>query len=161
MRCRLGGFLFLFILVAIPCWGFEFQATVTQVLAGDKLEVLNLGNFYKIRLAFVRAPENGQDFSKQAKEFSENLIAAKQVRIVTHGQTESGWLLGEVFLGDKNLGRELLENGLAWEYPQVKKSEFAKLQAKAEEQKKGLWSEKDPTPPWKFKEPKKKTAKSF
>lgn len=145
------------LLLPLTASGLEFDGSVTKVLEGDRLEILNQGHFYQVRLAFVFTPQPGQAFSKQAKKFTEDWLVTKRVHIKAYGQTKGGVLIGEVSYQEKNLGRELVKQGLGWEYTPVSEDpELAKLQSQAKKQKMGLWSEDSPTPPWKYKSSKKK-----
>ena len=63
-----------------------------------------------------------------------------------------GRIVGFVFVGDKNLNKELLSAGLAWHYKQYSRDpELAKLEFEARSAKRGLWAESDPMPPWEWR----------
>jgi micrococcal nuclease len=60
--------------------------------------------------------------------------------------------LGFVFVGNVNVNKELLKQGLAWHYKQYNKDEeFAKLEQEARKKKIGLWSHPNPVAPWDFR----------
>lgn len=56
---------------------------------------------------------------------------------------------------DRVLNADMLEAGQVWAYPQYCKASFCKgwkkLEQDAKEARRGLWSRKNPTPPWKWR----------
>ena len=60
-------------------------------------------------------------------------------------------ILGHVYLGDRNINLELVEEGYAWHYVQYSKDPvLAKAERDAKEKKLGLWSMKA-VAPWDFR----------
>jgi len=56
-----------------------------------------------------------------------------------------------VFRGD-DLGRRLVEEGMAWHYARFDKSPaLAATQRDAKAARRGLWAVKAPVPPWKWR----------
>ncbi len=146
-------FLILFLLfLPVKTFAFSFQGTVVEVLAGDFLKILSEGHFYIVRLANIDAPQSKQPYSKEAKEFTANLIHQKRVEIKTRGMDKTGRILGEVFFEGKNLNHELVKAGLAWDFQEYPEDpQLPALQSQAKQSKKGIWSDPDPVPPWKFR----------
>ena len=70
-------------------------------------------------------------------------------------------ILGDVYLGDRHINLEMVQDGLAWHYKQYSKSkELAEAEDEARKEKKGLWADKEPMPPWEFRKMKReKTEK--
>ncbi len=68
-------------------------------------------------------------------------------------------IVGIIYVDNKCLNELLLENGYAWVYSQYCKEERCKLCRLKEEvarrQKKGLWADSDPTPPWDYRKAKR------
>ena len=61
-----------------------------------------------------------------------------------------GRLVGVVTLEDgRNVNRELVRGGMAWWYRKYapKDSELERLETEAREARRGLWQDKNPTPP--------------
>ena len=60
---------------------------------------------------------------------------------------------------DRVLNADMLEAGQAWAYPQYCKAAFCKgwqkLEREAKAARLGLWSRKNPTPPWKWRQKRK------
>jgi endonuclease YncB( thermonuclease family) len=66
--------------------------------------------------------------------------------------------VGNVSLpGGRSLNQELVGVGLAWWYRQYAPGDrtLASLEAQARSEKRGLWSEKEPVPPWEWRKQKK------
>lgn len=107
----------------------------------------------KVRLYGIDCPERHQDFGTRAKLFTSDLSFGKTVEIRVINKDRYGRTVGKVILPDgKMLNKELLRMGLAWHYKQFDNSaEFAGLEQKARQNKKGLWSIKNPVAPWDFR----------
>lgn len=135
----------------------DFQGRVMEVADGDSIKVMSKGDYYYIRLAYIDAPERGQPFSKKSKKYLSDLIFEKLIFIKAHGQDKFRRLVGEVFLEKKNINREMVRAGMAWEFKQYSEDrELASLQAMAKDAKRGIWSKNDPKPPWEYRKLNKK-----
>ena len=68
----------------------------------------------------------------------------------------------EVLLHDgRNVGRELLKEGLAWwQRSTSNNAGFEVIEQLAKASGKGLWADSNPVPPWKWKAPKQTSQKS-
>lgn len=140
---------------------FQFYAKVIVISDADTFKVLYNGNQeVKVRLNHIDAPERGQDFGKKAKEFASQLSFGKQVKIVWQKKDRYGRILAEIFVNDKNVNRELVKQGYAWHFKKYSKSIFyASLENFARKNKKGLWQQPNPTPPWEWRKKKKAVPK--
>ena len=55
-------------------------------------------------------------------------------------------------MGNLNVNKELLRQGMAWHYKYFNKDEeLAELEQEAREKKIGLWSQPNPSAPWDFR----------
>lgn len=110
---------------------YWYRALVTNVVDGDTIDVtIDLGlrvsiNQRRIRLYGINAPElKGETLSKgqQSKAWLIKAILAKQVtiRTIKDGDDKYGRLLGDVWFGEMNINRRMVELGLAVEYMTVK-----------------------------------------
>lgn len=131
---------------------------VVKVSDGDTITILTEKNEQvRIRFSGVDCPEKSQEFGQKAKEFTANLCAGKQVKVISQSKDRYGRVLGVVMVDGVNVNKELLKEGLAWHYKQYDKSkEFANLESQARRKKIGLWAEKNPIAPWEFRKIKKK-----
>jgi len=150
------------ILLAIPCFGFaaSFTGKVVKVSDGDTIQVLKDGKAVKIRLAEIDCPEighgrkrPGQPYGKAAKQFALNLVSSKTVRIDVITKDRYGRLVGKVVLANGSiLNKLLVEVGLAWVYRRYAKDPVLfDLEVKAKTAERGLWSDPNPVPPWKWR----------
>ena len=136
-----------------PQPGTELHGKVVQVKDGDSMVVRvgdeNLG----VRTFGVDCPERGMPFSARAKSFTSGLVGNRDVTVVVHDVGRYGRIVGDVKLADgRSLGRELLREGLAWYYRRYANDpDFEKLESDARAAKRGLWSDPNPIPPWKFR----------
>lgn len=110
-------------------------------LTDDKVQL-------KIRLWQIDAPENGQAFGKVAKKSLSDLIFGKYVMLKVHQQDRYGRTVGEIYLGQQNINKQMVKNGMAWAYKEyVKDQEYLSLENTAKRQKLGLWIDKNPVYP--------------
>jgi len=144
---------FLILLLLVGCAAQEGQKVV-GITDGDTIKVLVDNKPVKVRLAEIDCPEARQAFGTKAKQYTADLAFGKSVRIITKGKDRYGRTLAEVILPDgKNLNKELVRSGLAWQYKQYSKTpEYKRLEEEARTNKRGLWVDKNPVPPWKFRE---------
>lgn len=143
-----------------PLFGQEAEQTlhgkVVGVLDGDSLEVLVNRRPVEVRLAAIDAPEWDQPRGKDAKKALSTLAFGKQVVVRTKGEDNNERTLGLVEIEGRELNAAMLEQGWAWHFKRFDQDEkLAKLEAEAKKAKRGLWADKNPTPPWEFRDAKK------
>ena len=108
---------------------FKYSAKVIHVIDGDTLDVqIDLGfdihHLVRIRLFGINTPESRTRNKEEkrlglaAKARLEELVAGKTIVVETKKDaTEKyGRYLGVVFLGDKSINTQLIEEGHATEY---------------------------------------------
>jgi endonuclease YncB( thermonuclease family) len=128
---------------------------VVGVADGDTITVLADQRGTKIRLYGVDSPEKKQAFGNRAKQFTSSLVFDQNVQVEVVSTDRYQRRVGVVTRADgMNLNEALLENGYAWWYEQYAKKEkrYADLERRARDRRVGLWSDKNPTPPWKFRQ---------
>ncbi len=129
--------------------------TVVKVIDGDSLQIQTNSKKIETRLYGIDSPEYNQRFSKAAKKFVRNQVQDKNVTVYPDYYDSYGRLVAIVTYGGKVLNQELIVSGYAWVYPRYCKKEICKRWKKdekmARETNKGLWSEKKPVPPWRWK----------
>lgn len=128
-------------------------AKVVNILDGDTLRVANAIESVKtIRLNGVDAPEKGQEFADEAIAWTKKLLG-HEVRVEYTGKDRYNRLLGDVYDGDGRwINREIVADGLAWQYKDYSKDErLAKAEDLARAQKLGVWSEESRIAPWDYR----------
>ena len=142
---------------------YSQSGRVVKIKDGDTIVVLDSLNVQTtIRLAEVDCPESSQPFGKNAKVFTTGQVAMKNViyEIVTIDQY--GRTVAKVFYNGKYLSEEIIKNGFGWHYKRYSTSKkLAVLEQFAQENKKGLWSDKRAVAPWEYREMKKRNFRTF
>lgn len=131
---------------------------VVRVADGDTITILPPGRQQvRIRLAEIDAPEKKQAFGQRAKDFTSSLVAGRVVSVQVRDLDRYGRVVGEVFLPDgRSVNRLLVENGFAWWYRQYSRDmSLGELEAKAKAERRGLWRDPNPMPPWEWRRQKR------
>ncbi|EIN4845167.1 thermonuclease family protein [Salmonella enterica] len=131
----------------------EIQGKVIRVLDGDTIEVLQDKNPVRIRLANIDAPEKKQAFGRWSTNQLKGLVAAQPVT-VTYTQTDRyGRIIGRVFtMNGTEASRFMVQSGAAWVYERYNADKaLPALQREAQTQKRGLWADSQPVPPWEWR----------
>ena len=140
------------ILFSSSLWAAEIKGKVIRVLDGDTIDVLQDKKPVRIRLANIDAPEKKQSFGSWSTNQLKNLIAG-QIVTVTYSQTDRyGRVLGLVEKKYINVNRSQVISGAAWVYEQYNTDlSLPALQREAQEQRRGLWADSTPIPPWEWR----------
>jgi micrococcal nuclease len=131
----------------------DFSARVVTVHEGDRLTIRHDGRSETIYFKGIDCPELKQPYGKQAKRTTAAFIANRDVVVRGLTRDKQGRVSAEVLLNDgRNVGRELLKEGLAWwQRSASSDASLEVLEELARAERKGLWSEPHPVPPWKWK----------
>ncbi len=129
------------------------EGMVVSIADGDTLTVLDdTKSQFKIRLQGIDTPESRQAFGTQARKALASKVFKKNVRIEWEEKDRYGRTLGDVYLGDRWINKELLEEGWAWHYKQYSDSEeLAQAETAARNTRAGLWKDNHPVPPWEYR----------
>lgn len=131
----------------------EIQGKVIRVLDGDTIEVLQDKKPVRIRLANIDAPEKKQAFGRWSANQLKALLAGQSVT-VSYTQTDRyDRIIGHVFTTNgTDASRFMVQSGAAWVYERYNVDEsLPALQREAQEQKRGLWADPKPVPPWEWR----------
>ena len=133
---------------------------VVRVLDGDTFEILSPNNTTtRVRLSEIDCPEKGgQPYGQKAKQFAINLVARKNVTVEVVTTDRYSRTIGEVFLSSgESINRLLVAEGYAWWYSKYSKDNSLRdLERLARSQKKGLWHDDKPIPPWQWRKNRKR-----
>lgn len=131
----------------------EFKGKVIRVLDGDTIEVLQSNKPVRIRLANIDAPEKAQAFGRWSTHQLKGLVAAQLVT-VTYTETDRyERIIGRVFTANGiEANRYMVQVGAAWVYELYNADKaLPALQQEAQTQKRGLWADSQPVPPWEWR----------
>ncbi len=130
------------------------EVEVVGISDGDSLRILLDGEAQPLRLAGIDCPERGQPFGDKARQGTASMAHGRKVQITITDRDRYGRAVGSVLLPDgKELNAELLRLGLAWWYRSFapERRDYQRLEKEARKARRGLWSEKNPSPPWEWR----------
>jgi staphylococcal nuclease domain-containing protein 1 len=85
-----------------------------------------------------RAHEKGEDGGEEALEWTSRRAYQRDVEIEVETTDRAGGFIGNLYIGGQNLGRGLLEEGLAWVQGGSGGQEFDDAEARAKQARKGV-----------------------
>ena len=154
--------LLLIVALAFPLPAYAWPGTVLDVHDGDRMIVAPMGDVrtpLKIRLYGIDAPELEQKGGPQSRDHLLSLVRPGQDVEVIKMSTDKYGRSVALVATDRVLNADMLEAGQAWAYPAFCNAPFCngwkKLERDAKEARRGLWSQKNPTPPWKWRQKQK------
>ncbi|HAJ7809870.1 thermonuclease family protein [Escherichia coli] len=136
------------------------QGKVIRVLDGDTIEVKTLPAKIvvyevpiRVRLINIDAPEKKQPFGRWSANQLKALIAGKQVTVSYTQRDRYGRIVGRVLTTNgTDASRFMVQSGAAWVYERYNTDKsLPALQREAQEQKRGLWADTNPVPPWEWR----------
>jgi micrococcal nuclease len=133
--------------------GRYVMGKVIRIADGDTFTMVFENGFdVRVRLNGIDSPEKKQAFSNRAKQTLSELIYDKEVKVFYENKDRYGRVLGDVFVNDLNVNREMVKRGMAWHYKQYSDDEtLARLEVEARNNKTGLWADPNPVAPWEFR----------
>lgn len=146
----LSSFAALLVATALPQIALADQ--VISIADGDTLTVLHERQPLRIRLANVDAPEKAQAWGKRSKQSLSDICFGKDAHYKVQSIDRYGRAVAVVVCDGVQANRAQVERGLAWVYTQYNKdSSLPALEAQAKAAQRGLWSDRDPVPPWTYR----------
>lgn len=142
---------------ADPCDSvFCLDGLVVGIADGDTVTVLDPDRQaqIRVRLAEIDTPERGQPWGSRARQALAAKVFRRQVRVASRGEDRYGRTLARLYVGDRDINREMVREGHAWVYRRYS-SDAALLEDErgAREGRRGLWSLPDAgrVPPWEWR----------
>ncbi|EMO1313865.1 thermonuclease family protein [Escherichia coli] len=130
----------------------DIAGRVVGVIDGDTLDVLVDKRPVRVRLAQIDAPEKRQAFGTRARQALSSLTYRQDVTVIEAGPDRYGRTVGTVYVGAVNVNNELVRQGMAWAYRRyVTEPAVIQIEAEARREKRGLWADHAPVPPWEFR----------
>jgi endonuclease YncB( thermonuclease family) len=135
----------------------HLQGWVTEVADGDTLTVQAGLQSHRIRLGGVDAPETEQAHGSRSRAALALMCLGRPVDLDMEDRDRYQRLVGQVRCQGEWANAELVRQGHAWVYRQHNRHpEFEALEAQARAQRRGLWAQEQPTPPWVWRQDNKR-----
>lgn len=150
-------FLIAFCFLLQPHTALAWAGLVVGISDGDTITVLRDGwEQVKIRLYGIDCPEKRQAWGNRSTQATRRLCAGETVEVRETGADRYGRAVAIVTLPTaRTLQEELVAEGLAWVWPKYCKlpvcEAWLQLEARARENKAGLWQDAKPIPPWEWR----------
>lgn len=138
---------------------FIVKGTVVVVIDGDTLTVLAQdGSPHPVKLFGADAPELKQAWGQESADQLTSMVSGKEVVIDVRQSRDKGRYFGIVLLDGEDIGLAQIRNGMAWAYEPAdcglqfeKRSEYFQTERRSRADRKGLWADPDPIPPWTYR----------
>lgn len=134
---------------------YDYYVKVVGITDGDTFKGLTEDSvLIRFRIYGIDAPEKKQAFGTKSKEKLSELIFGKRVGIKVQTERDFyGRPVVWVFTPEgKDVSGIMLQSGLAWHYKKYDHTpEYAEMECKAKEKKKGLWADAQAIAPWDFR----------
>ena len=162
VRCVFNaGIVLALFLLTMTCMANTMTGLVIGVADGDTLTLLDEGHVqHKIRLAGIDAPEKRQAFGNSSRQHLAKLVFRRQVTVEWTKFDRYRRVIGRVLLSGDDVCLEQVRAGFAWHYKAYELEQsatdrelYAKAELDARENKRGLWRDILPVPPWDFRHP--------
>jgi endonuclease YncB( thermonuclease family) len=131
----------------------QLAGRVVAIQDGDTLTVLVSRQQIKVRLLDIDAPERKQPFGQRSRQSLAELCAKREATVLSTGEDRYGRTLGRVVCAGVDANAEQVRRGMAWVYERYapKNSPLYAEQAKARAERRGLWADPNPVPPWEWR----------
>lgn len=132
----------------------RISGRVVRITDGDTFEMLAAGNKkLRVRIHGIDAPEREQPFYRKSRDLLGTLCFQEQVSIQIVNKDRWGRLVAHAFTPDgQSIGYKMVENGFAWHFTRYSNDPtLRRLENSARKSKAGLWADKNPVAPWKWR----------
>ena len=148
----------------------DFTAKVLRVVDGDTVHVVNkAGKKFKVRLTGIDAPEKNQPYGLASTYKLTEMLINKWVLLKSKPDNGNLYsidrynrVLAKVILDGRDINLEQVSSGYAWHFKRYQNQQsrsdreiYSKAELYAEKNELGLWGEKKPIAPWKWRKIKK------
>jgi len=133
--------------------GPSFSGRVSAVLDGDSITVVETGQReVQVRLAQIDAPEHGQADWQASRQSLSDLLLGRAVTVERVDADRYGRVVGRVWADGADASLEQVRRGMAWVYRQYATDQaYFGAEEEARKERRGLWSQPHPVPPWRFR----------
>ena len=128
---------------------------IVAVGDGDSVSMRCAGQpVQRVRIASIDAPELRQAWGRQAREHLATLCLRQRAEVQALGRDKYQRTLAQVRCRGRDAAQEQANAGLAWVHPSQVRAwpQVAAAAARARRDRRGLWSQKRPLAPWKYRQ---------
>lgn len=132
----------------------DLSGRVTRVIDGDSLQIQVAGaGPVEVRLHGIDAPEWNQPHGRRARWELFRLVGYRRVELTSRTTDTYGRLVATVYRDGHSVNAEMVRRGYAWWYRRYAPSEsgLERAEEAARFQRRGLWRDDDPLPPWEWR----------
>lgn len=148
----------LFFVLALAQGVFAWNGRVVGIADGDTITVLHDSRPERIRLYGIDCPERRQAYGKKAQQFTAKRVYKQVVEVHPFDVDQYGNTVAIVRMKGSILNEELIRLGLAWVYTWYCNLGICRkwegLMSEARSSRRGLWADRNPIPPWAYREEK-------
>ena len=142
-----------------PAAADVLRGRVVGVADGDTVTVVTAERVRQVvRLAGIDAPEKAQPYGARAKRHLSDLVYGAEVVVEYEKRDRYGRIVGKIVRGGQDASLSQIEAGYAWHYKRyaaehslADRATYARAEEAAREARRGLWSEREPLPPWEWR----------
>ena len=160
-----NAFVIIFIL-SICSLRADFTAKVLRVVDGDTVHVVNkAGKKFKVRLTGIDAPEKNQPYGLASTFKLTKMLINKWVLLKSKPNDGNLYsidrynrVLAKVILDERDINLAQVSSGYAWHFKRYQKQQssldrksYNEAELNAKKNELGLWGEKKPMAPWKWR----------
>ena len=99
---------------ALPVKANTLRAIVVEVSDGKTIWVENTGRRIKVVLKAAESPEKDQPYADVARQHLAGFVLNHQVTVEYTGLGEGALLIARVFCDDRDIGLQMIRDGVAW-----------------------------------------------
>jgi endonuclease YncB( thermonuclease family) len=158
MKCIVVVALLAVLYCALPVKANTLQAIVVEVNDGKTITVENTGRRFKVVLKAAEAPEADQPYGEVARRHLAGLVLNRQATIEYTGLGAGALLIARVFCDDRDIGLQMIRDGVAWfdkNYESELGAQAQRLYSDSEQaarsEHRGIWQDATPVPPWEWR----------
>jgi endonuclease YncB( thermonuclease family) len=150
----------------ITCIRADFTAKVQHVVDGDTIYVVDkFGIKFKVRLTGIDAPEHNQPYGFASTHHLRELLSNKIVLLESKPKKGKPYsvdrynrVLAKIVFDGRDINLSQVLKGYAWHFKRYQKQQspseretYSKAELHAKKNELGLWGEKKPMAPWKWR----------
>lgn len=135
--------------------GSEVEVRVIEVYDGDTITVLSLDEKtkYRVRLFGIDAPESEQEFGDESRLALHHKVYGQQVSLAVEDNDIYQRAVAKVYCDNVYINLAMVNEGYAWYYRDYapRELDLPLAEEQARSRRLGLWSARNPEPPWEFR----------